>query len=198
VDHSHGFDGADSGAATPPAVNLIGNGAFNSWQMNLLLFCQIGLLVYHQITTIVDFYPFNSVRNYTWKMRLGEAGFNGVLMSLAPIGFGFHIRGLMIFGVIYYSVLFIVELIIWWVPYLTVPTGCWRVFYNHLLGAVMFTSPKEDAMALWLDGYNRVFRETVKVLPSRGDRPVPNLEHTILHAWTLITAILTIGVFFLW
>lgn len=164
--------------------------------MKILLCCQIGLLVYHQITTLFDFYPFNSIRNYTWKMRLGEAGFNGVLMSLPPIGFGFHIRGLMIFGVVYYFFLFAVELIIWWVPYLTVPTGRWRVVYNRLLGAVMFNNPKVDAITRWIDGYNRVFRETIIVLPARGDRPVPNLEHTILHAWTLITAIVTAGVFF--
>src|ERR1700722_13860574 len=127
----------------------------------MLLCCQIGLLLYHQITTLFDLYPFNAVRHYTWKMRLGEAGFNGVLMSLPPIGFGFHIHGLMIFGVVYYSILFIIELIIWWVLYLVVPTGRWRATYNRVLGAVMFNDPRVDAISRWLEGYNRVFRGTI-------------------------------------
>ena len=88
--------------------------------------CQLVLLVYHQVTTLFNFYPFNGARNYTWQQKLAEAGSNGVLMSLAPIGFGFHIHGLMIFGVVYYFTLFAIELIIWWIPYLTMPSGPWR------------------------------------------------------------------------
>ena len=64
--------------------------------MARILFCQLALLVYHQLTTLLDFFPFNGSRHYKRK-----AGGNGILMSLAPIGFGFHIRGLMINGVIY-------------------------------------------------------------------------------------------------
>lgn len=162
----------------------------------LLLGCQLALLVYHQVTTLFDFYPFNGSRNYARKEKLAEAGVNGVLMSLPPIGFGFHIRGLMTFGVIYYLVLFNVELIIWWVPYLTVPAGRWRVIYNRLLACATSNFEKGDTLAHWLKIYNHLHRGTITVLPLRGDRPVPNLEHTILHAWTLITAIATAGVYF--
>jgi hypothetical protein len=52
------------------------------------------------------------VRNYSKKEKLAEAGSNAVLMSLAPVGFGFHLKGLMTFGVVYYFVLFVIELII--------------------------------------------------------------------------------------
>ncbi len=69
--------------------------------MARILFCQLALLVYHQLTTLLDFFPFNGSRHYPRKEKLAEAGGNGILMSLAPIGFGFHIRGLMINGVIY-------------------------------------------------------------------------------------------------
>jgi hypothetical protein len=161
-----------------------------------VLCCQLLLLTYHQITTLVDFYPFNGARHYTWKEKLGEAAFNAVLMSLPPIGFGFHIRGLMMFGLVYYFFLFAVELIIWWVLYLTEPKGRWRVIYNRVLGAVMFNDPKGDAISRWHEIYNRLHRGTIKVLPPCGDRPVPNFEHTILHAWTLVTAIVTAIAFF--
>jgi hypothetical protein len=157
----------------------------------IVLCCQIALLAYHQITTLFDFYPFNSARHYSLKEKIGEAGFNAVMMSLPPIGFGFHIRGLIIFGLIYYYFLFTVEIIIWWVLYLTEPKGRWRTLHNRLLGAVMFNDPRADTTARWMEFYNRLHRDTIKILPPRGDRPVPNLEHTILHAWTLVTAIVT-------
>jgi hypothetical protein len=162
----------------------------------LALICQLTLLAYHQATTLFNFWPFNGVRNYTWRQKLAEAGLNGVLMSLPPIGFAFHVRALMIFGVIYYFVLFCIELTIWWVLYLTVPTGRWRVFYNYVLGALMFNNPKEDASARWTEIYNRLQRGTITILPMRGDRPVPNLEHMILQTLTLFTAIVTAAAYY--
>ena len=64
------------------------------------LICQLILLVYHQVTTWFDFFPFNGSRNYTKKEKTAEAISNLVLMGLAPIGFAFHIRGLMGFGAV--------------------------------------------------------------------------------------------------
>jgi hypothetical protein len=62
-----------------------------------LLFFQLSLLAYHQLTTLVDLYPFNGASNYTWKEKLAECSVNGLLL-LPPIDFGFQIRVLMIFG----------------------------------------------------------------------------------------------------
>ena len=81
--------------------------------VKLALICQLVLLAYHQITTIFDFYPFNGTRHYSRKEKLAEAGVNFVLMALPPIGFGFRIKALMGFGLVYYFVLFAIELIIW-------------------------------------------------------------------------------------
>ena len=36
--------------------------------------CQVVLLVYHQITTFVNLYPFNGARNYSRRARLAEVG----------------------------------------------------------------------------------------------------------------------------
>ena len=49
-----------------------------------------------------------------------------------------------------------------------------------------------DTLGHWTAIYHRLHRGTMTFLPARGDRPVPNLEHTILHAWTLVTAIVTL------
>jgi hypothetical protein len=157
----------------------------------LIVFCQVGLLVFHQVTTLVDFFPFNGSRNYSRTEKWLEAGVNGVLMLLPPLGFAFHIRGLMIFGLVYYFVLFGIELLIWWVPYLTTLSGRSRVIYNYLLACATLDFEKGDPLARWQAAYNRLHRGTITFLPARSDRPVPNLEHVILHAWTLCTAIVT-------
>jgi hypothetical protein len=164
--------------------------------MFIPVFCQLALLVYHQVTTLFDFYPFNGSRNYTRKEKLAEAGSNGVLMSLAPVGFGFHIKGLMNFGVVYYFVLFAVEIIIWWIPYLTVPSGRWRGIYNRLLAGATSNFDAGDTLEHWKGIYRRLHFGTITVLPPRDDRPVPNLEHTILHVLTLITALVTATAYF--
>jgi hypothetical protein len=160
--------------------------------MTFVVFCQVGLLLFHQITTLVDFYPFNGARNYSKAEKVAEAGANAVLMSLGPIGFGFHIKALMIFGVVYYFILFAIELLIWWVPYLTVPRGTWRAVYNRILSCATSNFEKGDTLDHWVAVYNRIHRGTLTFLPVRDNRPVPNLEHSILHAWTLVTALVTL------
>ncbi len=153
--------------------------------------CQLVLLGYHQVTTLFDFFPFNGARHLDRRERIAECSVNGLLMILPPIGFGFHIRGLMTFGLIYYFVLFAIELIIWWVPYLTRPSGRWRLVYNRLLSWATSNFEKEDTLNRWEAIHGRLYRGTITFLPERGREIVPNLEHVVLHAWTLITALVT-------
>lgn len=157
-----------------------------------VLVSQLLLLAYHQITSWFDFHPFNGVRNYSRQEKFAEVGVNAVLMGLPPIGFGFHLRGLMLFGVIYYFVLFVAELIIWWIPYFTVPTGGWRIVYNRALALATSNFAAGDTLSHWVEIHQRLHRDTITVLPLREGRPVPNLEHMILHAWTLVTALVTL------
>jgi len=155
------------------------------------IICQLALLAYHQVTTFFDFFPFNGARNYSFKEKLAEGGSNFVLMILAPIGFGFHIHGLMTYGVVYYFILFAIELVIWWIPYFTVPSGRWRSIYNLLLSFATSNFEKGDTLTKWCKIHRRLHSGTITFLVVRGNRPVPNLEHTILHAWTFITAVVT-------
>jgi len=155
------------------------------------IFCQIALLLYHQVTTLFDFYPFNGARHFERKQRLAECSVNGLLMILAPIGFGFQIRALMIFGLVYYFLLFAIELVIWWVPYLITPTGRGRSIYNWLLACATSNFGKGDTLTHWRKIHERLYRGTLTVLPDRGRGIVPNVEHLVLHVWTLITAIVT-------
>ncbi len=129
---------------------------------------QLLLLVYHQTTTLCDFFPFNGVRFNSPREKLLEAGTNLILMSLPLLGFVFNKMSLMKFGVAYYFILFGVECATWWAPY--------------FFGA----SPK------WLEIYQRTHRQTITPLPRRGQNPAPNLEHLILMSLTLVTAIITL------
>jgi hypothetical protein len=132
---------------------------------------QLALLAYHQTTTLVDFFPFNGVRFYKRHETFLEAGVNFVLMSLPVVGFILGATALMKFGVAYYFILFAVECATWWAPY--------------FFGA----SPKG------LESYNRIHSRTITVVPRRGNNPVPNLEHLVLMALTLLTAIVTLVAF---
>lgn len=163
--------------------------------MNAVLFalaCQIALLLYHQITTLADLHPFNGSRFCIGRERLTEAGVNLVLMGLAPIGYAFQLHGLMLYGAIYYVVLLVVEFIIWWVPYLTSPTGKWRRAYNVALSLGTSDFEPGDTLSRWLAIHERMHASTLFILPRRSGRITPNLEHVLLHFWTLVTALVTL------
>jgi hypothetical protein len=160
--------------------------------MRVAVLCQLLLFAYHQTTTLVDLYPFNGVRNSSQRERFIEAGINALLMCLAPIGFIFGIRSLMLYGVVYYFVLLLFELIIWWVPYFTRPEGRWRAPYNLALALATTAFAQKDPLADWSARHIRVHEGTVTPL-RRGKGPIlPNLEHIILHFWTAITALVTL------
>jgi hypothetical protein len=137
----------------------------------LAITLQILLVLYHQASTLFDFFPFNGVRFASRREKIAEASVNLVLMSLPPIGFILRAPLLMKFGLVYYFILFGIECATWWAPYFLGP------------------SPK------WLELYNRIHRQTITILPRRANQPAPNLEHLILMALTVLTAIITLLAF---
>ena len=155
------------------------------------LVCQLVLLAYHQVTTYFDLFPFNGARRYTPMERRAEMGSNVILMGLAPIGFAFDIRPLQIYGAVYYFVLFAFEIIIWWIPYFAEPQGKWRGVYNFALSLGTSNFQAGDALSHWLEVHRRLHTGTLSIVPRKPKRVVPNLEHTLLHAWTLVTAVVS-------
>lgn len=135
--------------------------------MTAALLVQLGLLIYHQVTTWFDLFPFNGVRYTKFAERRVEALVNFLLMSLAPIGFALRYAPLMKFGVVYYFVLFAIECATWWAPY-------------------AFGASKH-----WQDVYTRVHSRTLNILPARDGRPRPNVEHLILMTLTVWAALVT-------
>ena len=98
----------------------------------------------------------------------------------------------MLYGVVYYFLLFLFEVIIWWVPYFTRPNGRWRAPYNLALALATTAFAQKDALADWSARHLRMHRGTFTPLrPGKG--PIlPNLEHISLHCWTAITAVDTL------
>lgn len=160
--------------------------------MHLAILCQLVLVGYHQITTLVDLHPFNGVRNSSQSERLVEAGANALLMCLAPVGFILGIKSLMLYGVVYYFVLLLFELIIWWVPYFTAPRGRWLGPYNLALRVATTNFAQKDALADWAARHIRIHSGTLTLLRPGPGPILPNVEHTVLHCWTAVTAIVTL------
>lgn len=124
-------------------------------------------LLYNQIATLCDLFPFNGVRFYSRKERLTEAAWNGAIMAFPVIGYLSGIPLLMEMGLLCLIVLLCGEVATWWIPYFFV------------------ASPK------WVEIYSRVHRQTLTPLPRRGTNPVPNLEHLILMVVTLVTVVVS-------
>jgi hypothetical protein len=141
--------------------------------VTIAIACQLVLLVYHQSTTFFDLFPFNGARSYTRAERLAEMDPNAVLMGLAPLGFALNVHALKVYGVIYYFVLFALEIVIWWIPYACTPRGAWRRLYNAALALGTSNFGPGDTLDRWLAIHQRLHRDTVTVLPRRPGRIVP-------------------------
>jgi len=160
--------------------------------LQFTIICQVLLLAYHQLTTFLDLFPFNGTRFYSRRERVTEMGVNFLLMGLAIMGSVFHTTGLMLYGVIYYFLLFGIEIVIWWVPYFFQPLGAWRRVYNSVLAIGTSDFQPGDTLARWQTVFERVHVRTLTLLPTKPGRITPNLEHMILHAATLVTALATL------
>ncbi len=132
---------------------------------------QLAHLLYHQVTTLVDFFPFNGARFASRGEKFGEAAFNFVLMGLPPVGFILRIPALMELGAVYYGVLLGAECATWWLPYFFGPSQKWR------------------------ETYAKIQARTITIIPRRGTNPAPNLEHLILMVLTLATASATLAAY---
>ncbi|MDR7275787.1 hypothetical protein [Catenuloplanes atrovinosus] len=126
---------------------------------------------YFLVTTLVDLFPFNNVRDVPPRDRRTEVAVNApilaapaVLLAVAaalgvpwPAWVAAAIEVLALIG----------GLTLWWLPYLTGVSVPWAAAGTGLS---------------WPEFHARGYARTVTVLPRIGDRPRPNLEHTILHA----------------
>ena len=124
-------------------------------------------LAYHQVTSNFDFFPFNNIRNYTFKQRIAEVSVNLVTMGFPVVAMA--IKDHTMIGIACFFLGFVLcgEYLSWWKPY----------FFG--------------ATEKWKNIYNKIHKDTITILPPNKGNPVPNLEHSILHLLTLCTFIFT-------
>ncbi|WP_314589174.1 hypothetical protein [Paenibacillus terrigena] len=140
-----------------------------------LLIVQIATILYHQLTTNFDFYPFNGIRHYSAKERRNEAWMNGIIMAIPiiltltrmPLWIG--ISGLI------WTLVLVGAILSWWLPYLT--------------GVAVYKMSNNET---WSQVYEKIFSQTITILPPIKNNPRPNLEHMILHILILSSATITL------
>jgi hypothetical protein len=129
-------------------------------------------LSYHQLTTNVDLFPFNNIRNYTIRQRIAEVSVNLITMGFPVVAI--LLKNHTLTGVACWFLGFLLcgEYLSWWKAYLFGATDKWKNIYN------------------------KIHKDTIILLPPIKDNPIPNLEHCILHFLTLLTFIFTIFYYF--
>ncbi len=148
--------------------------------LTLALTLILAAVAYFLVTTLVDLYPFNNVRDAKRSEQLAEIAVNAPVMTLPAILLG--LAAAIPLPALGYAagalelLIALSGLTLWWLPYLVGPTVPWATVGGGLT---------------WSELHARTYAQTVIVLPPIGDRPRPNLEHMILHALILAAAIST-------
>jgi hypothetical protein len=141
----------------------------------------LAAVAYFLITTLVDLYPLNNVRDAKRSEKITEVAVNVPIMTIPAILLVLAAEiSLPALGYIAGALELLIAtagLLLWWMPYLVGVAVPWA------------TAGASDP---WSELHARTYAQTIIVLPAIGDRPRPNLEHMILHALLLAAAILTL------
>jgi len=144
------------------------------------LILTLAVVAYFLVTTLVDLYPLNNVRDARRSEQRTEVAINAPVLALPAVLLGlaavWHRPAL---GYAAGSVELLAAaggVALWWMPYLTGITAPWAT---------------AGAGVTWRELHARTYARTLIVLPRIGDRPRPNLEHMILHA-LMVAAVICI------
>ena len=131
----------------------------------LAIVMQIILVIWFAFTHWIPLPPLN---NLTKEAFSGEKQINLFMHTIQIViisGFFLRIRQLILFGVVFWTIWFIGHIFSWWVPY-------------------FFGFPKVFLKDAVIDN-----AKTYHFLPSRGNHPIPDLNHCILGFLSLLTVI---------
>ncbi|MBU8878762.1 hypothetical protein BGM26_07125 [Bacillus sp. FJAT-29790] len=128
---------------------------------------QILLFLYFEITTLINLYPWNDLSKYSNREKIIEATANGIVIILSWALFITKIKWLMLISVLFWFVFLLMQLLTWWMPYLT---------GKHL---------KQFPRTL----YETHFKNTIKILPPIKDHIIPDAQHNVLQIISLLIII---------
>jgi hypothetical protein len=130
------------------------------------VFSIVLMLAYFVVDNHVDLYPWNNLVEAQLPSTL-----TGVIpFSIYAVAFWFGVRWLMLVGTVHAYVRLGLQIRQWWIPYLFGPTFLHRSFEWYREG-----------------GYD----ETVRFLPEMAGRPVPDAQHVVLEALSLVVVVTT-------
>ncbi|MFI7033836.1 hypothetical protein ACIBK1_34400 [Microbispora rosea] len=133
---------------------------------------------YFVLTTLADLFPFNNVREAKRSEKLTEVTVNAPVLALPALLLVWaSAAGLPVLayaGAAVELLALLSGLALWWLPYLAGVTVPWAT---------------AGTGETWAALHARTYAKTVIVLPRRGDRPRPNLEHMILHMLMLLATV---------
>jgi hypothetical protein len=122
------------------------------------------MLIYFVVVNHVDLYPWNNLVSPQLPSTLA-----GVVPFYA-LAFATGTRWLMLIGVVHSYIWLLLQVRQWWIPYLLGPTPIHKDFG-------------------WYTEHG--YSETIKFLPAIADRPVPDAEHIVLQALSLLVVAAT-------
>jgi hypothetical protein len=159
-----------------PAPTLHREGLMVTTALTLI----VSTVVYFAVTTLVDLFPLNNVRDAKPSDQRAEVAINAPVMAMPAILLGlgatFSLPVLGYVGGAVESLVAAGGLLLWWLPYLAGRTVPWAT---------------AGTGSTWTELHARTYAKTVIILPRIGDRPRPNLEHMILHALIIAAAVCT-------
>ncbi|MEV1199241.1 hypothetical protein [Microbispora rosea] len=133
---------------------------------------------YFVLITLADLFPFNNVREAKRSEKLTEVTVNAPVLALPALMLVWaSAAGLPVLayaGAAVELLALLSGLALWWLPYLAGVTVPWAT---------------AGTGETWAALHARTYAKTVIVLPRRGDRPRPNLEHMILHTLMLLATV---------
>ncbi|MEV5744427.1 hypothetical protein AB0L30_30590 [Microbispora rosea] len=133
---------------------------------------------YFVLITLADLFPFNNVREAKRSEKLTEVTVNAPVLALPALLLVWaSAAGLPVLayaGAAVELLALLSGLALWWLPYLAGVTVPWAT---------------AGTGETWAALHARTYAKTVIVLPRRGDRPRPNLEHMILHTLMLLATV---------
>lgn len=138
----------------------------------------LAAVAYFLVMTLVDLFPFNNVRGAKRSEQRTEVITNLPVMALPAglLGLGAALNQ-PVLGYAAGGVELLVAIggvLLWWAPYLVGVTVPWATAGTGVT---------------WSELHARTYAHTVIVLPRIGDRPRPNVEHMILHALFVASAV---------
>ena len=135
---------------------------------------QVLLFIYFEITTLVNLFPWNDLSKYSTREKVIEATTNGVVIITGIVLFLTKVNWLMTISVIIWFIFLFMQLLVWWMPYLT--------------GKHLKQFPREL--------YDTHFQRTVKFLPRVKNHIIPDAQHIVLQTLSMATLVMCVAVLF--